>query len=85
MTKSEKDLLQSKTFWGLFVAGVAALLAHFGVTVDQTALVNECVTGVGLAFAVYGRMVANVPVTSIFGLVTKASAKKSAAKGDTNA
>lgn len=80
MTQDQKDLLQSKTFWGLIISGAAAILLHFGITVDQTALVNDAVVVAGLVFSAYGRLVAKKPVTSAFGLTTKKAADKSKAE-----
>jgi len=79
MNQSEKDLLQSKTFWGLVVAAVAAVCSHFGITLNQAAWVNDAVIVAGGLFSVYGRLVAKTPVTSALFLTTKK------AKDETNA
>lgn len=83
MTSDQKDLLQSKTFWGLVISGVAALCAQFGITVDQATWVNDAVVLAGLIMSAYGRIVAQKPVTSVAGLTTKKAAD--AAKGNSNA
>lgn len=80
MTTDEKDLLESRSFWGLIVSVGAAIALHFGITIDQTAAVNEALVIAGLLVSAYGRIKAQKPVTSVFGLTTKAAADKAKAK-----
>lgn len=84
MTSEQKDLLASKTFWGLVISGVAALCAQLGVTIDQATWVNDAVVIAGLVMSAYGRIVAQKPVTSVAGLTTKKAAD-AAAKGGSDA
>ena len=86
MTADEKDLLQSKTFWGLVITALAAVCSQLGITIDQATWVNNAVVVAGLVLSAYGRIVATKPVTSVAGLTTKKAAMAATAKqGASNA
>lgn len=59
-----KTLLESKTFWGAALAGLAAILKlyHFDfLPADQAAAVDSVMTLIGVGgslYAIYGRIVA---------------------------
>lgn len=78
MTQDQKDLLQSKTFWGAVIALAATVCHWFGITIDQQVWVNDALTVAGTAIALYGRVVATKPVTSVAGLTSKSAADKKA-------
>lgn len=66
-----KHPLQSKTIWGLIVALLGPWLARkCGVTLDDKAqqeIVEQIITGIGAALAVYGRFTAEVPLKNPLG------------------
>jgi peptidoglycan LD-endopeptidase CwlK len=59
-----KGIFQSKTIWGILVAGLPLVLGFFGVTItpdDASSLlahIDKLITAGGLAWAAYGRIVA---------------------------
>ena len=58
----KKPWYLSKTVWGALIAGGTTLAAIFGYNFDLAGLDNQIVTLVGAALAVYGRIVAVLPV-----------------------
>lgn len=68
-----KDLLTSKTTWGTLIAMVALIATGLGYDIgDQDELVNMIVGVLGGVLALYGRVQAVTPITSVAGIqVTK--------------
>jgi hypothetical protein len=65
-----KSIFTSKTFWGAVISLLAQFVPHlfvmFGATSDaagQAAVVGWAVTIIGFGWTVYGRFMANKPVT----------------------
>lgn len=71
LTPGEKDLIESKTFWGAVISGVGFGLQHFNVAIDQVAWTNYAVEFAGFGVVLYGRYRAHKPITSVFGLTLK--------------
>lgn len=71
LTKQEKDLLESKTFWGAIISGVGYGLSHFGIAIDSVLWTDTAIEFAGIAITIYGRYKAGVPITSVFGLTLK--------------
>lgn len=62
-----KDLLQSKTFWGSLLAGLAAILKMFDISIDAEAYANDIATVAGVLVAMYGRISADRKIDSVGG------------------
>ena len=66
MNTETKNLLQSKTIWGIIIAALPTVLGLFGLEVSDvgaftegaSALVDDGVTLAGSLLAIYGRIVA---------------------------
>lgn len=56
MDAGTKNLLTSKTFWGLVVAVAAPLATRYGFKIDEAGFTNDLVTAFGFILAVYGRV-----------------------------
>lgn len=54
----DKSFLLSKTVWGLVLAVASPIAARYGFTIDEAAWVNDIVTALGAALAIYGRFTA---------------------------
>lgn len=64
-----KDLLMSRTFWGVMISMLATILMGFKVDIgDQGQLVESIIGIVGLLFALYGRVAAVVQITKVAGI-----------------
>jgi len=59
-----KDLLTSKTVWGV-VAMIGAMVAKkYGYELDAEGLTTELISMAGGALAIYGRVVASGPIAA---------------------
>lgn len=75
ISREQKDLLQSKTFWGVLLTAVAQILSFFGVGGFATdGVATEIATFFGVVIALYGRVAANTPIGSVAGVKTKRGA-----------
>lgn len=63
MTDDTKNMLASKTLWGIVIAFAAQLLARNGITLDVAAWTNDIVSLVGLLLGIYGRFTATTKLT----------------------
>lgn len=54
-----KNVITSKTILGLVIAVAAPYLAKHGIVLDQAGFVDDIVTLLGAALAVYGRFKAS--------------------------
>lgn len=53
----KKSIIESKTLWGIIIAGIAMAAKNYGVDIwDQWMLVNDILQIVWLILAVYGRV-----------------------------
>ena len=65
--ESGKDLLLSRTTWGLIFVFVAPMLQKHGVTfADQSQFVDTALLLIGVALAVWGQVKRSKRITSIF-------------------
>jgi hypothetical protein len=69
MNPEAKGFLQSKTLWGVVIAGLAAFFPTllpklFGTQYDTSELAQYVVQGIALAVAAYGRIKAQGPIAA---------------------
>jgi hypothetical protein len=69
MNDQAKGFLQSKTLWGVVIAGLAAFFPTllpklFGTQYDTSELAQYVVQGIALAVAAYGRIKAQGPIVA---------------------
>ena len=63
MNDDSKNMLLSKTLWGIVIAFVAQILARKGITLDVGGWTNDIVSLAGLVLGIYGRVTATAPLT----------------------
>lgn len=68
----QKDLLTSKTTWGLLIMILTPFLAKYGLTAgDVTEIVNIAGQAIGGVLAFYGRLKAKDAIGSVAGIPIK--------------
>lgn len=66
-----KDLLTSKTTWGVILTAVSLLSSQLGIDIGDPAGWTETLIGLaGTAFALYGRITAVHRIGSVAGIPT---------------
>lgn len=68
MKSETKDLLASKSFWGLIVLVASLVAKRYGITLDETGLITDLTIVAGLILNVYGRTTANAAIATVAGL-----------------
>ena len=63
MNDDSKNMLLSKTLWGIVIAFVAQILARKGITLDVAGWTNDIVAMAGLVLGIYGRVTATKELT----------------------
>ena len=63
MNDETKNMLLSKTLWGIVIACIAQVLARKGVTIDAAAWTNDAISIVGALLGIYGRFTAKTALT----------------------
>ena len=80
MNAQGKELLTSKTFWGLVIGALAMLLQNYGVHLDVSQTAADLVGVIGMVMSVAGLVVRKGTINSVFGIKTPAGKAADAAK-----
>lgn len=80
MNTQGKELLTSKTFWGLVIGALAMVLQNYGVDINVSQTASDLVGVIGMVMAIAGLVVRKGTINSIFGIKTPAGKAADAAK-----